>query len=93
MPQITLDIPALPESPKLRAIAEASAVSLLCLFADHEDDINNAMVENDENKTTLSHSIGLDLGKNKLTNKLSFSIKHGDEIEQAMPNPDQPALF
>lgn len=90
---ITFEVPRIPESPKLRAIVEQSARNLISLFADHEDGINRAMVEGEGDKTTLSHSINLDLGKNKQTDKLSFSIKGGDEIVQSIPNPDQPDLF
>jgi len=90
---ITFDVPKIPESPKLRAIVEQSARNLISLFADHEEGINRAMVEGEGDKTTLSHSINLDLGRNKQTDKLSFSIKGGDEITQSIPNPDQPDLF
>src|SRR5690606_3836832 len=35
----------------------------------------------------------LDLGKHKQTDKLGFSIKRGDEISMAIPDPDQGELF
>ncbi len=93
MPIIELEIPKEIENNKLRAIFLQSAINLLCLGADHEDEIRETIAATEEAKVTLSHSIVLDLGKSKQTDKLSYSIKRGDEISGNIPDPDQPELF
>lgn len=90
---ITFELPKIPSNPKLYAIAVQSARNLISLFADHEDEAQQAIAESDEAKYTFSHGIVLDLGKNKQTDKLNFSIKRGDEITMTIPNPDQGDLF
>lgn len=90
---ITLKLPKLPTNAKLSAIAIQSARNLISLFADHENEIQEAITESDDAKTTFGHSIILDLGKHKQIDKLSFSIKRGDEITMSIPDPDQPDLF
>lgn len=90
---VTFELPKVANNQKLRAIGEASARNLLSLIADQETDILRALQEADEGKASLSHSIKLDFGKSKQTDSLSFSIKHGDEIQQAIPDPEQPDLW
>jgi len=90
---ITFELPKVPNNRKLRAIVEQSAQNLISLVADHEDSIFRALQETEDGKASLSHAIKLDFGKDKQTDSLSFSIKHSDEIAQAMPDPDQPELW
>jgi len=90
---ITFELPKVPNNRKLRAIVEQSAQNLISLVADHEDSILRALQETEDGKASLSHAIKLDFGKDKQTDSLSFSIKHSDEIAQAMPDPDQPELW
>ncbi len=87
---ITIEVPRICESRKMQAIAEQSARNLLSLFADCEDDLQDSITKAEEAKVSLSHSITLDLGKSKQTDKLSFSLKRGDEICQNIPDADQP---
>ncbi|MBK1884845.1 hypothetical protein JIN85_20715, partial [Luteolibacter pohnpeiensis] len=93
MHTITFELPKIPENLKLQAIVKQSARNLISLFADHENEIQQAITECEEAKTTFSHSIVLDLGKHKQTDKLGFSIKRGDEIAMSIPDPDQGDLF
>lgn len=90
---IEVNVPELPENKKIHAIMAQSLESLACLFHDCEDDINLALTESEEGKITISHSICIDMGKDKQTDKLSVSIKRGDEITCNMTHPDQKEMF
>ena len=92
MTTIEITVPALPANRKIHAIMAKTLENLACLFHDCEDDIQASLAEGVEN-VTISHSIVLNLGKNKQTDKLSVSIKRGDEITCTIPDPDQPDLF
>lgn len=93
MTTIEVIVPALPENRKIHAIMAQSLESLASLFHDCEDDINLALTESEEGKITISHSICIDMGKDKQTDKLSVSIKRGDEITCNMTHPDQKEMF
>jgi hypothetical protein len=93
MPTITFDVPKVAANAKIAAIAEQAARNLISLFADEEDHLQQAIAESDGDKTTLNHAITLDLAKHKQTDKLSYSIKRGDEITMTIPDPDQRDLF
>ncbi len=90
---ITIEVPKICTNRKMQAIAEQSARNLLSLFADCEEELQDSITKAEEAKVNLSHTITLDLGKSKQTDKLSFSLKRGDEICQSIPDPDQPELF
>lgn len=92
MTTIEIVVPELPANRKIHAIMAKTLENLACLFRDCEDDIQAALAEGSDN-VTISHSIVLNLGKNKQTDKLSVSIKRGDEITCTIPDPDQPDLF
>ena len=92
MTTIEITVPALPANRKIHAIMAKTLENLACLFHDCEDDIQASLAEGVEN-VTISHSIVLNLGKNKQTDKLSVSIKRGDEITCTIPDPDQSDLF
>ncbi len=90
---IEIEVPALPSSPKIHGIMAQSLESLACLFHDCEQDVNDAMTQGGEGKVTISHSIIIDMMKDKQTDKLSVSIKKGDEITCSLYHPDQKELF
>lgn len=89
----TLELPAVPQSKKIDAEATEIARNVISLIAENEEAINDLMVNSDDEKVTISFACSFDLGKNQMTTKLSFSIKHGSEIKQSIPNPDQGDLF
>lgn len=93
MIQIITEVPALPENKKIHAIMAQSLESLACLFHDCEKDISLALTESEEGKVTISHSICINMGSDKQTDKLSVSIKRGDEITCNMTHPDQAEMF
>ena len=90
---ISFDVPKDINNSKLRGIAKHSARNLLSLMADHEEEILQVLHESDDGKATLSHALRLDFGMNRQTDKLSFSLKHGDEVVQEITDPDQGDLF
>lgn len=90
---IEICVPALPENRKIHAIMAQSLESLAALFHDCEKDIHLALTESEEGKITISHGICIDMGKDKQTDKLSVSIKRGDEITCNMSHPDQGQMF
>ncbi len=74
----------------LRSIAEKSCINLVDLIASHEGDILTCLQSCEEPTATLSHSIKLDYAKRNQTDKLTFSLKHSDEITTKMDDPAQP---
>lgn len=92
MTTIEIIVPELPANRKIHAIMAKSLENLACLFHDCEKDVHTALTEGAES-VTINHAIVLNLGKNKQTDKLSVSIKRGDEITCTIPDPDQPDLF
>ena len=86
---------------KIDAIAMQSAKNLLTLMGEMRDEIAEAMVkiiehsqseDGDAAKMTISHSIVLDLVKNKQEDKIAFSIKQSGKISSEMADPNQPEL-
>jgi len=90
----------LPENPKLRAIATAFALDVPQLIHDAESEILKAWQQAEEEaqlnetnaKFALSFGVSLDLEKDKMETKLSFSIRHSRTIDRAIPDPNQPEL-
>ena len=93
MTTILIEVPELPKNKQIHAYMAQSLESLACLFHDCEDDINLALTTSEDAKVTISHSICIDLAKDKQTDKLSVSIKRGDEITSNIKHPDQPEMF
>lgn len=86
---------------KLQAIADRSAENLRALIMEMADEIGNAITaateqaEEDEKETiiiTLSHSIKLDLGKNRQADSLSVAARTKRTAEGEIPDPNQPEL-
>lgn len=90
----------LPRNPKLRAIATAFALDVPQLIHDAEDEILEAWTQaeaeaqlNETNaKFGLCFAISLDLEKDKMETKLSFSVRHSRSIDRSIPDPNQPEL-
>lgn len=85
---------------KLQAIAKQSCANLHELIMEMQDEINAAVTaateqaeedEKDSIKITLSHSLALDLAKNRQTDKLSVAAKTTRAAEGEIPDPNQPA--
>jgi hypothetical protein len=93
MTTILIEVPELPKNKQIHAYMAQSLESLACLFHDCEDDINLALTTSEDAKVTISHSICIDMAKDKQTDKLSVSIKRGDEITSNIKHPDQPEMF
>lgn len=88
---------------KLEAIAELSAKQLKMLIAENEEGINEAIIHATEEaqiksaetnqpqkvKIAITHKINLDLGANKQTDVISWTVAHKSEIEAEIPNHDQ----
>lgn len=88
-----LELPAVPQSKKIDAEATEIARNVISLIAENEEAINDLMVNSEDEKVTISFAVSFDLGKNQMKTRLSFSVKHGSEIKQTIPNPDQGDLF
>ena len=88
-----LELPAVPKSKKIDAEATEIARNVISLIAENEEAINDLMVNSEDEKVTISFAVSFDLGKNQMKTRLSFSVKHGSEIKQSIPNPDQGDLF
>jgi hypothetical protein len=88
-----LELPAVPQSKKIDAEATEIARNVISLIAENEEAINDLMVNCEDEKVTISFAVSFDLGKNQMKTRLSFSVKHGSEIKQSIPNPDQGDLF
>ena len=77
----------------LKAIRDKSALNFKSLFDDLAPQIQGAMQQVEDGKAfTLSHSVKIDIGKDKQIDKLGFSMKTEDEIECGIPDPNQPEL-
>lgn len=93
-------VASLPKNPKLRAIATAFSLDVPQLVHDAENEILEAWAQaedeaqlNDTNaKFALSFAVSLDLEKDKMETKLSFSVRHSRSIDRAIPDPNQPEL-
>jgi hypothetical protein len=80
-------------SPKIRAIAEKSALSYVNLLSHRETEITETMQELEEGQSlTIGHSLKLDIEKNRQTDRVSFSAKYVIDHDCEIPNPDQPEL-
>lgn len=86
---------------KLSAIADRSARAVKTLILEMEEDIGEAVNVAAEDaqesgsesiKINLSHTITLDLAKNKQEDKLAFSVKHQSTVKGEIPDPNQPDL-
>lgn len=88
-----LELPAVPQSKKIDAEATEIARNVISLIAENEEAINDLMINSEDEKVTISFAVSFDLGKNQMKTRLSFSVKHGSEIKQSIPNPDQGDLF
>lgn len=74
----------------LDAILLQSCDNLRALFSEHREDLIRLVSETpDDSPVTINHSIRLDFGKNKQTDRLSFSLRGGDCVECPIPNPNQ----
>ena len=90
----------MPKNPKLRAIATAFALDVPQLVHDAENEILAAWAQAEDeaqlNETSakfgLSFAVSLDLEKDKMETKLSFSVRHSRSIDRAIPDPNQPEL-
>lgn len=85
----------------LELIADQSANRLKELIIESADEIAEAChqaaeqaqeEESDSIKIKLAHTITLDLGKNRQTDGLAWSVRHKREVSGAIPDPDQPEL-
>lgn len=81
------------KSEKIRNIIERSAVELVQLVGDIEEQVERALIEIDEGeKLTISHSIVIDIEADKLTNKVSCNLKTTGTSECQLPSGQQPGL-
>ena len=87
-------------SPKLQAIADQAAKTLVALVQDGEKDIlkawtaclEEAQVQEQAPKLRLSFTITLDLDKDQAEHDLSFGIRHRLSAVATIPDPSQPLL-
>ena len=81
------------KSAKIRNIIERSAVELVQLVGDIEEQIERDLTELDEGeKLTISHAIVIDMEADKLTNKVSCTLKTVGTSECELPSANQPGL-
>lgn len=75
---------------KIEAIIKRSASNFTHLVTAHEDELIDCLQDLEDGETlTISHSIKIDIEKDSITNKISFSRKYQDESKEKIPNPDQ----
>ncbi len=87
------------ESGKIQSIAKLAAARLPRLFAEAEEEILEAIARvtseaqhhgKEKLSFTFSHSIKLDLGKDKQEDTLSFGCRTKVGVSGAIPDPDAP---
>ncbi|MBK1835037.1 hypothetical protein [Roseibacillus ishigakijimensis] len=76
------------QNERLRGIAMQSARNYEALLVEQEDDLLELLQES-EDRVTISHSVTIDLAKNKQADKVSFSMKHSLEAESEIRDPNQ----
>jgi len=78
---------------KLEAVFTRAANNLVNNGLNYESDIQSAITEmEDGQKFTMGFNITLDLEKNKLSTKLSWSKKYAICSDSEIPDPDQTEL-
>lgn len=86
---------------RLQSIIQAASEDLIALAEEHEDDILHGIHaitqeahNNDQEKVKvrLNFAIILDLGEDKQTSALSWTVSHKVEAEHRLPDPNQAEL-